>query len=152
MTSIMSGLEAAEAAQITYHKLDYWVRQGVITPTKPGTRGRDRKFTQRDVSLLQLAGLLREHKFPLDAIKFSIECLDHWKWNGIDQITAWFSASSKKRGVASPGGMFRFEFKEGWTDYHDWGARPIGKLQHALIDESHPKWHFFAATNYEPSP
>jgi DNA-binding transcriptional MerR regulator len=76
----MNGKMAAKEAGITYRKLDYWVRAGIIKPTGPGQRGIDREFTDRDMAILKLAAMMRDKKISLPSIQAAVESIpDTWQ-------------------------------------------------------------------------
>lgn len=142
---IMNGPDAAKEIGITYGRLDYWIRKGVITPIDPGTRGRDRDFTPRDLELFRLAGLLRENKYPLEVIKFVIDCLNYWTWD-IEKgpITVMIFALGHKKGSTGRAGAYTWD--SGWTRNDSLGT----EYKSGLVFEI-PDWTYLVGTTFEPN-
>jgi len=101
---------AAQTAGIPDDILFYWMKIGVIAPSKHGKRGRwgGHEFTARDVELLRLAVLLRKLKFPLASIKFTLDCLNVWQWDS-QPITLMVLALGLKKGSKSNHGSFTWD-------------------------------------------
>lgn len=61
LRALVSGPRAADIAGITYRRLDYWVRVGLIEPSRQARgSGTRRAFDARDLADLRLAALLME--------------------------------------------------------------------------------------------
>lgn len=68
----MNTRQAAKFSGITYRQLDYWISQGVISPTGEYGQGKAREFTRRDLVLLRLIAMLRADGYRIDALKDAI--------------------------------------------------------------------------------
>lgn len=84
---MLSSTEVLKRVGCTYRQLDYWCREGVITPTVEATgNGSRRRFSERQVRILRLihglAGLGAKHAVLLKAA-MAADLIPHDEWFGV---------------------------------------------------------------------
>jgi hypothetical protein len=104
----MDTRDASQATGLSYDQVTYAIRKRVITPTLNFGQGKAREFSLRDLTLLKLHAILRANHYPIEAIKFTIDCLNFWKWDG-EPVTLMILALNQKEGGAGKSGTYTWK-------------------------------------------
>lgn len=73
-----TGPELAEAAGLTYRRVDYYTRVGLLSPIVRGTAGPGsrRTFDERDLARVKLIGALRDLGAEIPVVAKALDTLD----------------------------------------------------------------------------
>lgn len=83
-TTLHTSEEAAERAGVTFRQLDYWVTQGIVTPTEwlnEGGSGSRRRWSDEDITRIATAAELKD--LGLSGALIAIAVQSNALWLGI---------------------------------------------------------------------